>query len=78
MSDYYRTRGIPNPRPTLKEEAIQARVEARQANKEGLQARKERVMPYNVCLEDWQIMQEYHITKEDMVSWNGVKLIKWF
>lgn len=77
MSDYYRTRGIPNPRPTLKEEAIQARVEARQANKEGLQARKERVIPYNVCLEDWRIMQEYHITKEDMVNWNGVKLINW-
>jgi DNA invertase Pin-like site-specific DNA recombinase len=78
MSDYYRTRGLPNPRPTLKEEAIQARVEARRANKEGLQARKERVMPYNVCLEDWKIMQEYHITKEDMVNWKGVKLINWF
>lgn len=77
MNDYYRTRGLPNPRLARKEEGIQARVEARKANKEGIRARKERVMPYNVCLEDWKIMQGYHITKEDMDNWDGVKLIKW-
>lgn len=78
MYDYYRTRGIENPRSTRKEEGIQARVQARRANKKGEEGRNERVMPRNVCLEDWRIMQEYNITKEAFDSWESVKLIQWF
>jgi DNA invertase Pin-like site-specific DNA recombinase len=76
--DYYKTRGVENPRSARKEEAIQARIQARKENKAGLPARNGRVMPYNVCLEDWKIMQEYQITKEAMNSWEGVKLLQWF
>jgi len=79
MYDYYKTRGLENPRAALrKEEGIRARMLARRENKAGLPARKERVMPYNVCLEDWLIMQENRITKEDMNSWKSVKLIWWY
>ncbi|HEX6779448.1 MAG TPA: hypothetical protein VF099_14655, partial [Ktedonobacterales bacterium] len=39
--------------------------------------RKEEGIPYFVCLEDWNVMQQYGITEDKRATWRSVILVTW-
>ncbi|HZO74101.1 MAG TPA: hypothetical protein VFB60_18000, partial [Ktedonobacteraceae bacterium] len=62
MHDYYRHRKMVDPRKVPGEPLLK--------DEEG-------AIPYNICLEDWKVMQEYNISVEMWKNFEGAVLIKW-
>ena len=57
--------------------AIRSRGEYRGLSRLEYMSVAEPDLPHRTCWQDWQLMQEYGLTEEQLRSEEGVKIVSW-